>query len=146
MPRDQKRQPLLDALLRAFPRSLSPEDVAEYGGKNSSARVEELRRQGWLISTEIDDTTHLASYRLEEVAQLAPAVIHAGVTMRWDTRSGWTTRTHQEALKAGHIPAGVLAQAQAAAQAAYEAVVGPYLPSEETTGLEAFLALSGGDL
>lgn len=145
MPRDQKRQPLLDALLRAFPGSLSPEEVVEHGGKNSSARIEELRRQGWEIQTEIDDATHLASYRLEHQTPASPAVIHAGLTLRWDTRSGWVTRTHQEALKAGHIPAGVLAQAQAAAQAAYASVVGPYLPTEETTGLEAFLAL-GGDL
>lgn len=145
MARDQKRQPLLEALLRAYPGSLTPDEVAEHGGKNSSARVEELRRQGWLITTEIDDQTHLASYRLEEVAQLAPAKIFAGLTLRWDSRSGWVTRTHQEALKAGHIPSEVLARAQAAAQAAYAAIVGPYLPSEDNDGLNTFLAL-GGDL
>lgn len=144
MPRDQKRQPLLDALLRAYPGSLTPDEVVEHGGKNSSARVEELRRAGWEIQTEIDDTTHLASYRLEHQTPASPAVIHAGLTLRWDTRSGWVTRTHQEALKTSRVPADVLAQAQAAAQAAYAAVVGPYLPSADEDGLNAFLALGGG--
>jgi hypothetical protein len=139
-----RRQPLLDALLKAFPAALRPDEVETHGGKNCTARIEELRRAGWKIEADIDAATHRAAYRLTSKVPDAPAVIHAGLTLRFDSREGWTTRTHQEAIKSGHIPAEVLLKAQAAAQAAYVSVVGPYLPSADEDGLNAFLALSGG--
>lgn len=139
-----KASPLLDALKAAYPYGLSPTQVEEHGGKNSSARVEELRRDGWKIKATLDPDSHRASYRLLSKTQEAPAVIHAGITMRWDTRAGWTVRTHQEALK-GSVSPKVLAQAQEAALAAYKAVLDKHLPAVQVEeddfdfGLGAFM-------
>lgn len=123
-----KRGPLLTALTKAYPNGLSPDQVEEHGGKNAQARIEELRRDGWSIKATLDPDSHRASYRLLSKTKSAPAVIHAGLTVRWDTREGWTCRTHKEALK-GSIDPKVLAQAQEAALKAYKAILEKHLPS-----------------
>lgn len=132
-----KRGPLLQALMKAFPNGLSPDAVELHGGKNASARIEELRRSGWKIEATIDPDTHRASYRLLSQAPEAPAVIMAGLTMRFDTREGWQCRTHQEALK-GTVSPLVLAKAQEAALTAYKAVLDAHLPESAQTDDDGF--------
>lgn len=123
-----KRGPLLTALTQAFPNGLSPDQVELHGGKNAQARIEELRRDGWEIKATLDPDTHRASYRLLSKTKSAPAVITAGLVIRHDTRSGWTVRTHQEALK-GRISESVLRQAEQAALSAYKKILDAHLPA-----------------
>jgi len=143
-----KRGPLLTALTKAFPNGLSPDQVELHGGKNAQARIEELRRDGWSIKATHDPDSHRASYRLLSKVKAAPAVIQAGIVIRHDTRSGWSCRTHQEALK-GRISESVLRQAEQAALAAYKKILDAHLPAQEEEDDDDFLAVMaqfGGEI
>lgn len=126
-----KRAPLLQALLDAYPHALSPEQIDEAGGKNSSARIEELRRQGWAIEAEPHAVGHRAAFRLTDKVRGEPKTILAGLTLRYDTVRGWEARTHQEAIK-GTVDQKVLQQALDAALTAYRKVLDQHLPSVQT--------------
>lgn len=126
-----KRAPLLQALLDAYPHALSPEQIDEAGGKNSSARIEELRRQGWAIEAQPHAVGHRAAFRLTSKVRGEPKTILAGLTVRFDTVRGWEARTHQEALK-GCVSESVLKEALDAALAAYKKVLADHLPAVQT--------------
>lgn len=126
-----KQGSLLDALIQAYPRALTPEQIDEAGGKNSSARIEELRRAGWAIEAEPHAVGHRAMFRLTSKVKGTPKTILAGLTVRFDTVRGWEARTHQEALK-GSVDADILREALDAALAAYKAVLDDHLPSVQT--------------
>ncbi len=127
----KKRAPLLQALLDAYPRSLSPEQIDEAGGKNSSARIEELRRAGWAIEAEPHAVGHRAAFRLTDKVRGEPKTILAGLTVRFDTVRGWEARTHQEALK-GCVSESVLKEALDDAVKAYRKVLDRHLPAVQT--------------
>jgi len=144
-----KQGSLLDALIQAYPYALSPEQIDEAGGKNSSARIEELRRQGWQIEAEPHAVGHRAAFRLTDKVRGEPKTILAGLTLRYDTIRGWEVRTHQEALK-GSVSPKLLKEAQDAALAAYKKVLADHLPAvqeeEDDDDFLAVMAQFGGEI
>ncbi len=145
----EKRAPLLQALLDAYPYALTPAQIDEAGGKNSSARIEELRRQGWQIEAEPHAVGHRAAFRLTDKVRGEPKTILAGLTLRFDTVRGWEARTHQEALK-GSIDHKVLQAALNAALSAYKKVLADHLPEpaqeeEDDDDFLAVMAQFGGE-
>ena len=149
--KSKKARPLLDALTARYPETLTPDEVQEAGGKNAAARVEELRRLGWQIATEIDSLSHRAGYRLKSCHPDLPARIQAGVTIRHDSKSGWTARSHKVAMTQGGIPAEALVRAEAAALRAYRDALAGYLAPEDyfppedlqDFNIEVFISLGG---
>lgn len=114
------RDAVLDTLRRAYPRGVSTPDLIAEHGVAVKSRIADLRAAGWDITT--NEEGGVAYYALGSLVQGPAARITAGCILRLDTRSGWTARTHSEA-KGGPYSAEVLDEAEAAALAAYKAVL-----------------------
>lgn len=112
---------VLDALKNRYPDGLSRTELVAQCGHTATTRVGELRRLGWDIpAREQRDGEGL--YRLASLIQGHPDATLAGCIIRLGSQVGWTARTHQEA-QGGRYSAQVLERAEAAALAAYQAVL-----------------------
>lgn len=116
-----KGQIILSALKRAYPGGLTSIELMEITSR-AQARIGELKQQGWSIETIQDGEDSTATYRLSSLIQQEGDDVVAGVTIRLGSRSGWTSRTHREAV-GGSIPDHVLDEAERAALDAYRGVI-----------------------
>ncbi len=114
------RDAVLDTLRRAYPNGVKSTDLIEQHGPAARSRITDLRNDGWDITT--DEVGGVAYYSLASLTKGEAMQVLAGVVLRLDTRVGWTSRTHQEAQE-GPVSSKVLDEAEAAALAAYKAVI-----------------------
>lgn len=92
-----QRVSLLDALIECYPSALTLDRLREVAGARPGARVAELRKAGWAISTQtIDVESRLATYRLDSLEQYRPREIHAAITAYHDSIEGWYVRPHAD--------------------------------------------------
>lgn len=92
-----QRTQLLDALVSAYPSALPLARLREVAGARPGARVAELRKAGWAISTQtIDVESRLATYRLDSLQPREELEVHAAVTVYLDSAQGYHSRVHAD--------------------------------------------------
>lgn len=114
-----KRQ-ILDALMGAHPHAPSLDDLLVITTR-LSARVEELRVDGWSIETERIEGRP-STYRLVSKTKGQPVVISAAVTIHVSPQTGGVARTHERL--SGAYSADRLAYAEEQAKRAYVRALG----------------------
>lgn len=122
------RREVLDNLKNLYPAGIASTDLLEKHGPAAKSRIGELRADGWIVETE--EVDGVAVYRLASLTRGQARTVDAGTIIR-HAADGWTSRTHRDAL-GGPVPEAVLRQAEAAALAAYRAIVDPYLAPPRT--------------
>lgn len=110
------RDAMLSLLRTRFPFGVSSVELIDTYGPAAKTRIGELRRDGWDIDTSSVDG--VACYTLRSLTKGGSDSTLAGCIIRLSER-GWSARTHKDAS----LPEDVLARAEAAALAAYRAVL-----------------------
>lgn len=114
----QHRAHILRLLKSHHPMALGPASLGAVTPRYS-ARIGELRRDGWEIETIRGMRGRQAGYRLVSLAKGTPDETLAGCVLRLGSEAGWEARSHQDAS----YPSDVLSAAQEAALAAYRGVI-----------------------
>lgn len=132
-----QRVSLLDALVECYPAALTLARLREVAGARPGARVAELRKAGWAISTQtIDEESRLATYRLDSLQPREELEVHAAVTVYLDSAQGFHSRAHAD-LSGVYSDEDVCLAAQAAltafrgalSRARKQEVVAPQAPA-----------------
>jgi len=110
------RDAMLALLRTRFPNGVSSVELIDAYGPAAKTRIGELRRDGWDIDTTAVDG--VAQYTLRSLSKGGSDNTIAGCVIRLSER-GWSSRTHKDAS----ANEDVLARAEAAALAAYRAVL-----------------------
>ena len=118
------RDALLTDLRTRFPNGVSSVELLDTYGPAAKTRIGELRRDGWAIDTTAADG--VAVYTLLSLTQGNSDNTIAGCVLRLSER-GWSSRTHKDAS----LPGDVLERAEAAALAAYRAVLAGHTPAPQ---------------
>lgn len=114
---------VLQTLKAAYPHGVSTLELVKKHGVAVKSRIGDLRLDGWDIST--GERGGVAYYSLVSLIQGRPSRVLAGCTIRFDSRDGWTSRSHADGMKYGKYSPELLKRAEEAALRAYLQVLDP---------------------
>ncbi len=123
------KQQILQLLLEHSPDAPSLEDLRAISGR-LSARIDELRVEGWLIEAPKIDG-RVSTYRLVSKTQGPPIVFDAVVSIYVSPTTGGTSRTHERL--SGHYSAELLDYAAQQAKLVYLRALGRGAPPRAKT-------------
>lgn len=127
---------LLQVLIDAHPYAPALDDLRSITSR-LSARIEELRSEGWAIET-LPGENRVATYRLQSKTQGPPIQYAAAISIYVPVHGAPTVRTHEKIV--GEYTSDLLAYAAEQAKRAYTRALGrsetpPKVVSDESTDL-----------
>jgi hypothetical protein len=132
---------ILDLLKAHSPDAPSLDDLRAISGR-LSARIDELRSEGWMIEAPKIDG-RVSTYRLVSKVQGPPIVFDAVVSIYVSPTTGGTSRTHERL--SGHYSADRLLYAEEQAKRAYLRALGrSEAPAPRVKSIDDDLDLDGG--
>lgn len=137
---DQKTK-LLDLLRSTHPHAPALDDLRAVVGR-PSARIDELRREGWSIET-VEITRRLSTYRLVSLVKGAPIQYSAAVTIHLPVGGQATFRTH-ERLDGEYTQDRLTYAARKATEAYMRALGRSEAPAPKVKNIDDDLDLDGG--
>lgn len=119
-------QRILDALIEVYPGKVSSKELQAKIGPAAKTRLNDLKTKfGWDIRCTIGKDS--GWYYLGSLQQGQATPVLAGVTIAFDRKHGWTSRTHVSAFDANIIPTEELVRFEQDTLARYRAMAEPYL-------------------